>query len=53
MEFVTIKEKRQVEIVEKKSKFIGTLLPVESVEEAENLLKEHKKKAKWIIKNRK
>lgn len=44
MEFVTIKEKRQVEIVEKKSKFIGTLLPVESVEEAENLLKEHKKK---------
>jgi len=44
MDFVTIEEKKQVEIVEKKSKFIGTLLPVETIEEAENLLKEYKKK---------
>ncbi len=44
MDFVTINEKCQVEIVEKKSKFIGTLLPVENVEEAESLLKEYKKK---------
>ncbi len=44
MDFVTIEEKMQVEVVEKKSKFIGNLIPVESVEEAENQLREYKKK---------
>lgn len=44
MDFVTIKEMVQAEIVEKKSKFIAHLFPVESVEEAENLIKETKKK---------
>lgn len=44
MEFVTIKEKVQAEIVEKKSKFIANLFPVESAEEAERIIKETKKK---------
>ena len=34
----------QTEIVEKKSKFIASLFPVESVEEAEELIRETKKK---------
>lgn len=44
MEFVTIQKQIQAEIVEKKSKFIAHLLPVESVEEAEAFVKELKKR---------
>lgn len=44
MDFTTIKENVQAEIVEKKSRFIANLFPVESVEEAEELIKETKKK---------
>lgn len=44
MDFLTIKEEVQTEIVEKKSKFMAHLFPVESVEEAENVIKEAKKK---------
>lgn len=44
MEFATIKTSVEVEIVEKKSKFIAHLLPVESVEEAEEMIKKTKKK---------
>lgn len=44
MDFITIKEIVQTEIVEKKSKFIANLFPVESVEEAEEFIKEIKKK---------
>lgn len=44
MDFITIRETVQAEIVEKKSKFIANLFPVESVEKAEELMKETKKK---------
>ncbi len=44
MDFLTISEMVQTEIVEKKSKFIASLFPVESVEEAEELIRETKKK---------
>lgn len=44
MEFVTIQKQIQAEIVEKKSKFIAHLFPVESVEEAEAFVKELKKR---------
>lgn len=44
MDFLTINEMVQTEIVEKKSKFIASLVPVESVEEAEELIRETKKK---------
>ena len=40
----TIKENASYEIVEKKSKFIGNVFYVESKEEAEIIIKEHKKK---------
>lgn len=43
MEFVTIKEHVEAQIMEKKSKFIANLFPVESVIEAENIIKEMKK----------
>ncbi len=43
MNFVTIREKMQAEIVEKKSKFIANIFPVENVEEAERLIKESKR----------
>ena len=43
-EFITIEEPIETEIVEKKSKFIGDLFYVESSEEAENKIKEIKKK---------
>lgn len=43
-EFITIKENIETEIVEKKSKFIGDLFYIESSEEAENKIKEIKKK---------
>ena len=41
---ITIKENVQSEIVEKKSKFIANMYFVQSVEEAENKIKETKKK---------
>ena len=40
----TIKENASYEIVEKKSKFIGNIFYVETREEAENIIKEQKKK---------
>ena len=43
-EFISIKDNVQTEIVEKKSKFIANLFYVESVEEAENIIKETRKK---------
>ena len=42
--FITIKENIQTEIVEKKSKFICNLIKVETQEEAENIIKQIKKK---------
>lgn len=44
MEFFTISETVQVEITEKKSKFIANFFPVQSLEEAEQIVKESKKK---------
>ena len=41
---ITIKEHVQSEIVEKKSKFIANIYFVKSIEEAENIIKETKKK---------
>lgn len=41
---ITIKEHIQSEIVEKKSRFIANIYYVESVDEAENMIKETKKK---------
>ena len=35
MKFKTVKEQIEAEIVEKKSKFIANLIPVENLEEAE------------------
>ena len=43
MEFTTIKEEVEAEIIEKKSKFIAHLFPVENVEEAEEKIKKLKK----------
>lgn len=43
-EFITIQENVQAEIVEKKSKFIANLIYVETVEEAEEAIKNIKKK---------
>ena len=43
-EFLTILQSETSEIVEKKSKFIANLIHVESIEEAENKIKEIKKK---------
>ena len=43
MDFITIQKKTQAEITEKKSKFIANLIPVESVEQAEQVIKEIKK----------
>ena len=44
MEFTTIKTNMEAEIVEKKSKFIAHLFPVESIEEAEETIKRTKRK---------
>lgn len=44
MDFLTIREHVQTEIVEKKSKFIANLFPVGSVNEAEELIRNTKKK---------
>lgn len=43
-EFITIQENVQAEIVEKKSKFIANLIYIETVEEAEDVIKNTKKK---------
>ena len=43
-EFITIQENVQAEIVEKKSKFIANLIYIEKVEEAEDVIKNTKKK---------
>ena len=43
-EFITILNDESAEIIEKKSKFIANLIHVESIEEAENSIKEIKKK---------
>lgn len=43
-EFVTIKDNVQLELVEKKSRFIANLFYVESTQEAENVIKEIRKK---------
>ena len=43
MNFLTIEKEVQVEIIEKKSRFLTHLFPIEKVEEAEQLIK-HKKK---------
>lgn len=42
-EFKTIKEKVAEEIIEKRSKFIANIYPVETVEEAENIIKQTKR----------
>lgn len=42
--FITIKEDVQYELVEKKSKFIANLFYVESIDEAEKIISETKKK---------
>lgn len=44
MEFKTIQEEVEAEVVEKKSKFIANFFPVESIEEAEALINSYKKK---------
>lgn len=44
MEFFTIKEMIQAEIVEKKSKFIANVFPTHSVKEAEEIIKQIKRK---------
>lgn len=43
-EFITIKEDIQVEITEKKSRFIANLFYVENIAQAENIIKETRKK---------
>lgn len=43
-EFITIEDNVQAEIVEKKSKFIANLFYVETIEQAEMIIKETKKK---------
>ena len=43
-EFITILNDESAEIIEKKSKFIANLIHVESIEEAENSIKEIKKR---------
>ena len=42
--FKTIEEENQEEIIEKKSKFIANIFPAETVEQAEEIIKETKKK---------
>lgn len=42
--FYTIEEKISNELIEKKSKFIADLIPINNKEEAENRIKEIKKK---------
>ena len=42
-EFITINEKQTVEIIEKKSKFIANIFPIQNEEEAEKCIREIKK----------
>ena len=42
--FITIESHAQAEIVEKKSKFIANMFYIDSIEEAENIIKETRKK---------
>lgn len=42
--FITISENSEAEIIEKKSKFIANLFQVQTVEEAENIIKQIRKK---------
>ena len=44
MEFITIEKQVEAQIAEKKSKFIANFFPVESVIDAEAVIKEIKKK---------
>ena len=44
MEFFTIREAIQVEIIEKKSKFIANAFPIETLQEAEEQIRETKKR---------
>ena len=44
MEFTTIEKEVQAILVEKKSKFIANLFPVETIEQAEEIIKSSKKK---------
>lgn len=44
MEFITIKNEVQAEIIVKKSRFIANLFPVQNLEEAEEIIKRTKKK---------
>ena len=43
-EFITIEEDVETEIVEKKSKFIANLIYVDTIEKAELIIKDMKKK---------
>lgn len=43
-EYISIKENIEVEIIEKKSRFIGNLIYIESKQEAQEVLKKYKKK---------
>ena len=43
-EFITIEDNVQTEIIEKKSKFIANMFYIENIKEAENLIKQTKKK---------
>jgi len=44
MSFITISESTTAEIIEKKSKFIGNIFYIDSIEEAEDIIKSVKKK---------
>ena len=43
-EFYTVKENIETEIIEKKSRFIANIFYIESIDEAENIIKSIKKK---------
>ena len=44
MEFITIKNEIQVEITEKKSKFIANFFPVENLKQVDEMIKSTKRK---------
>lgn len=44
MDFITINKSIEAEIVERKSRFIANLFPIENVEEAEEIIRNSKKK---------
>ncbi len=44
MEFTTIKKEVKVEIIQKKSRFIANLFPIQTVDEAQNIINNIKKK---------